>query len=150
QVAPMGEQQLRDQVLGAARHEGRRIILLLGGQCVTEPGHGTVEVVQVEVSAAADAIILAPAIRRQIRTTAHQAMQHMRNTARFTAKRCPRLRAKPVITSWQPVSCHSRSNSRAAPTRRTAIAGVSPLRAALSTIAYRTKRTPQQPMGSGQ
>src|SRR5215472_12559080 len=76
QVAPMGEQLLLDQVLGAARRETRRIILLPRGQCFTEPGHGTVEVVQVEVFAAADAIILAPAIRRQIRTAAHQAMQH--------------------------------------------------------------------------
>ena len=45
QVAPMGEQLLLDQVLGAARHEWRRIILLLSGQCFTEPGHGTGEVV---------------------------------------------------------------------------------------------------------
>src|ERR1700759_733288 len=66
QVTTMGEQLFLDQVLGAARREWRGVILLPGGQCFTEPGHGTVEVVQVEVSAAADAIILAPAIRRQI------------------------------------------------------------------------------------
>jgi len=76
QVAPMCEQLLFDQVLGAARREGCRITLLPSGQCFTEPRHGTVEVVQVEVFAAADAIVLAPAIRCQIRTAAHQAMQH--------------------------------------------------------------------------
>jgi len=76
QVAPVCKQLLLDQILGAARRKWHRIILLLGGQCFTEPGHGTVEVVQVEIFAAADAIVLTPAIRRQIRTAAHQAMQH--------------------------------------------------------------------------
>jgi hypothetical protein len=76
QIAPMGEQLLFDQILCAARREWRHIILLLGGQCLTKPGHRPVQVVQVEVLAAADAIIVAPAICRQIRTAAHQAMQH--------------------------------------------------------------------------
>ena len=66
QIAPMREQMLLDQVLPAAWREPRRPILLIGRQCLAEPGHGTIEMVQLEVIAAGDAILLAPAIGRQI------------------------------------------------------------------------------------
>src|SRR6516164_8793869 len=91
QVAPMGEQLLLDQVLGATRSKWRRIVLLLGGQCLTKPSHGAVEMVQAEVFAACDAIVLAPAICRQIRTAAHQAMQHREEHRAFHCEAMPAL-----------------------------------------------------------
>ena len=50
--------------------------MLIAAQFLTQPGHRTIEVVQVETVAAGDAIVLAPAISGQIRAAAHQPMQH--------------------------------------------------------------------------
>ena len=66
QVAPMREQLLLDQILAAAWCERRRAVLLIGRQFLAEPGHGTIKMMEVELFAAGDAILLAPAIGRQI------------------------------------------------------------------------------------
>jgi len=72
QIAPVAEQPLLDEVLGAARGERRARILLLGRQRFAEPGHRPVEMMQLERLGAGDPIVLAPAIGRQIRAAAHQ------------------------------------------------------------------------------
>jgi hypothetical protein len=91
----MGEQLLLDQILRAAWRERRGPVLLIGGQRLAEPGHGTVEVVQVETIAVVDAVVLAPAIGSEIRATAHQPVQHReehRSFQREAMAAAPRLR----------------------------------------------------------
>jgi hypothetical protein len=48
EVPPMGEQPLLDPVLGTADSEGRLARLLVVGQFLAEPGHGSVRVVELE------------------------------------------------------------------------------------------------------
>ncbi len=48
QVAAVGEQVLLDAVLGAAGGEGRLARLLVVGQLLAEPGHGPVQVVELQ------------------------------------------------------------------------------------------------------
>jgi len=72
EIAPVGEQPLLDQVLGATRGERRARVLLHLRQCLAEPGHRPVEMVQLQRLDAGDPVVLAPAIGGQIRATAHQ------------------------------------------------------------------------------
>ena len=62
----MREQVLLDQIFAAAWCEPRRTVLLIGRQFFAEPGHGTIKMMEAEIFAAGDAILLAPAVGRQI------------------------------------------------------------------------------------
>src|SRR5262249_17301248 len=48
QITPVGEQPLFDQVLGAPRSERRLIGLLAAGQLLPQPGHGPVEMMELQ------------------------------------------------------------------------------------------------------
>jgi len=72
QIAPVGEQPLLDEVLGAARGERRARVLLRLRQCLAEPRHRPVEMAQLQRLGAGDPVVLAPAIGGQIRAAAHQ------------------------------------------------------------------------------
>ena len=72
QVAAAVEQPLLDQVLDAARRQ-RPIRLLL--QFLAEPGHGAVEVMQIEPLGAGDVVILHPRRTVAIRSRNEQPMQ---------------------------------------------------------------------------
>ena len=50
EVTPVGEQPLLDPVLGAAGCERRLVLLLVLGQLLAEPGHGPVQVMELERS----------------------------------------------------------------------------------------------------
>ena len=62
EVAPVGEQALLDPVLDAAGSERRLVLLLVLGQLLAEPGHGPVEVVELEVVAALDLVVRPPLV----------------------------------------------------------------------------------------
>jgi len=76
QVASMREQLLLNQIIGASRRKLGGRVLLLSWEFLAEPGHRAVEVMQVKIVAASDAIVLAPAVGGEIRTAPHQSMQH--------------------------------------------------------------------------
>ncbi len=76
EIAPVGEQPLLDQVLGAARGERRARVLLLLRQFFAEPRHRPVEMVELQRLGAGDSVVLAPTIGRQIRAAPHQPVQH--------------------------------------------------------------------------
>ena len=76
QIAPMGEQPLLDQVLGAARGERRARVLLRLRQLLAEPRHRPVEMLQLQRLGAGDPVVLAPAIGRQVRAATHQPVQN--------------------------------------------------------------------------
>src|SRR5208282_162035 len=75
QIAPTREKVFLDNVLHAARREGRGAILLIRGQPLAKPGHRPVEVMQVEALNAIDRVVLTPAVRRPIGAAGKQAMQ---------------------------------------------------------------------------
>src|ERR1700760_4763556 len=72
----MREQLLFDYILRATWRERCGAVLLISRQLLPEPGHRPIQVMQVEIFTAGDAILPAPALGRQIRPTAHQPMQH--------------------------------------------------------------------------
>ena len=76
QIAPAGEQFLLQDILHAARRKRRRGVLLAFGKLLAEPGHRAVEMMQFELVDAIDAIILAPAVSRAVRTAADEAVEH--------------------------------------------------------------------------
>src|SRR5262249_55183300 len=57
-----GEQAPLDPVLGAAGGERRLVLLLVVGQLLAEPGHGPVEVVQLQGLAALDLVVRLPLV----------------------------------------------------------------------------------------
>ncbi len=75
QIAPHREQALLDEVLHAARREGGAAGLLLSREVFAEPGHGAVEMVEIEVLGAFDAEILAPAVGGAIGTATDEPVQ---------------------------------------------------------------------------
>ena len=72
QIAAAVEQPLLDQVLDAARRE-RPVRLLL--QFLAEPGHGAIEVMQIEPFGAGDVVILDPRRTVAVRSRNEQPMQ---------------------------------------------------------------------------
>ena len=76
QIAPVGEQLLFDDILQAARREGRAAILFLRGQFLAQPRHRPIEVMQVEPIDAVDRVVLPPAVRRTVGPAREQAMQN--------------------------------------------------------------------------
>ena len=75
EVAPVGEQLLLDPVLGAAGGERRLVLLLVLGQLLAEPGHGPVEVVELEVVAALDLVVRLPLVGGPVAAGGEEAMQ---------------------------------------------------------------------------
>ena len=64
EVTPVTEHALLDPVLDAAGCERRLVLLLVFGQFLAEPGHGPVEVMQLEVVAALDLVVGPSTCRR--------------------------------------------------------------------------------------
>ena len=71
--AAFGEQVFLDQILVGAGHQAAALLV---GKLLAEPGHCTVQVVQVDRVHAADGIRGSPLLRRPIRTRIHDPMQH--------------------------------------------------------------------------
>ena len=92
QIAPVGEQPLLDQVLGAARGERRARILLGLRQFFAKPCHRPIQMMQLQRLGAGDPVVLAPAIGRQIRAAAHQPVQHGKENRPLERELVPPLR----------------------------------------------------------
>ena len=75
EVAPVGEQLLLDPVLDAAGCERRLVLLLVLGQLLAEPGHGPVEVVELQVVAAVDLVVRPPLVGGPVAAGGEEAMQ---------------------------------------------------------------------------
>ena len=76
EVAPAGEQLLLQDVLHAARRKRRRGVLLVFGQLLAQPRHGAIEMMQLDLVDAVDAIILAPAVGGTVGAAADEAVEH--------------------------------------------------------------------------
>ena len=74
QVAAAAEPGFLDQVLGAARAEGRGGALV--GQLLAEPGHGSIEVMQFQHLGAVDAVGVSPAFGGSVAAGGEQTVQH--------------------------------------------------------------------------
>ena len=74
QITSMGEQPLFDQVLGAARGKRRLVRLLHAGQLLSEPGHGPVEMMELQGFASFDLVILLPLVGGPIAAGVEEAM----------------------------------------------------------------------------
>src|SRR4029077_6981841 len=144
EIAPLGEQALLHEVLEAARGEGRAPVLLGVRQLLAEPGHGAIEMMQLEVRHAGDAVVLAPALGRPVGAAAHEAMQHRQEHRALSANPCLRAPASSPITARQPVSSHSRSNTSAGPMCRTVAVSAASSWIAPSTIAFSANRAPER------
>ena len=144
EIAPPRKQGLLHDVLQAARRKRRSPVLLIFSQFLAEPGHRAVEMMQVEAVDALDPVIFPPTVRRPIRAAGEQRCRTVRNTARSSAKSCLRAPARFSTTSRQPVSSHNRSNTRAGPMRRAALAVTSPAATASTTMALAAKRAPER------
>src|SRR5882724_5954007 len=66
QIPSLGEQLLFDEVFGGSRHERCRALLLVFGQRFSQPGHGSVEMMQSQFTGALDGIVLLPFFRGAI------------------------------------------------------------------------------------
>ena len=76
EVAAPREQALLQEVLQTTRRERRRPVLLGFGQLLAEPGHGSIEMMQIEAVDALDPTIQAPAVGGAIGAAAEQPMQY--------------------------------------------------------------------------
>src|SRR4051794_199469 len=75
EVTPVTEHALLDPVLDASGSERRLVLLLILGQFLSEPGHGPVEVVQLEAVAALDLVVLPPPVGGPVAARGEEAMQ---------------------------------------------------------------------------
>ena len=75
EVAPVAEHALLDPVLDAAGCERRLVLLLIRGQFLAEPGHGPVEVVELEVVAALDLVVGPPLVGGPVAAGVEEAME---------------------------------------------------------------------------
>src|ERR1019366_10018364 len=75
EVAAVGEQVLFDAVLGAARRERRLTRLLVAGQLLAEPGHGPVQVMELQGVAACDRVVGLPLVGGAVAAWVDEAMQ---------------------------------------------------------------------------
>jgi hypothetical protein len=87
QVAAALEDSFFDAVLGAQRHQSRRAALLLRRQRFAEPGHGAIEVVEVEVGGAVQQIVVFPLVGGAVTTWLEQAVQHREEDRAFNGER---------------------------------------------------------------
>ena len=76
EVAPVGEEILLDPVLDASWRERRLVLLLILGQLFTQPGHGSVEVMELQVVAAFDLVVRLPLVGGAVAAGVHEAMEH--------------------------------------------------------------------------
>jgi hypothetical protein len=74
QVSPAGEQLFLDEILATARRQGAGPALI--GQRLAEPGHSTVEMMQLQPLGAVDAVVGTPLFRRSVGARHKQAVQH--------------------------------------------------------------------------
>ena len=74
QRAPTGEQPLLDKILDAARNQGSAV-LLGRGQFLAKPGHGAVEVMELQAIDTGDAVVAAPLIAGAVGAGDHQPVQ---------------------------------------------------------------------------
>ena len=75
QVVPAGKQPLLDEILDAAR--GERAAGLLGlRQLLAQPAHGAIEMVEMQIVDAVDAVVVAPMLAGAVRARHHEAVQH--------------------------------------------------------------------------
>jgi hypothetical protein len=74
QRAPTGEQPLLDKILDAARDKGSAV-LIGRGQFLAEPGHGAVEVMELQAIDTGDAVVATPLIAGAVRAGDHQPVQ---------------------------------------------------------------------------
>src|SRR3954447_22611916 len=75
EVTPVIEHALLDPVLDAAGCERRLALLLVLWQFLSEPGHGPVEVVELEVVATLDLVVLPPLVGGPVTARGEEAMQ---------------------------------------------------------------------------
>src|SRR3954453_11259254 len=75
EVTPVTEHALLDPVLDAAGGERRLVLLLTLGQFLSEPGHGPVEVVELEVVAALDLVVVPPLVGGPVTAGGEEAME---------------------------------------------------------------------------
>src|ERR1019366_1000979 len=76
QVPAPGEQLLFDEVLVGAGSERRGAILLVFGEGLAQPGHGPVEVVQVQLAGSFDGVIVFPLFGGSVAAGGEESMQH--------------------------------------------------------------------------
>ena len=144
QIAPPREQVLLDDVLQAARREGRSAVLLILRQFLAEPGHRAIKVMQIEPLDALDPVVLPPAVRRSIGAARKQAMQNGEEH-RALQREIMLARAGQALDDFpQPVSSHNRSNTSAGPMRRAELVVTSPAAKASTTMALAAKRAPER------
>ena len=95
---------------------GVRASCSVSGNCLAEPGHRPVEVVQLERLDAGDPVVLAPTIggAGRSRHPSAGAARSGRPPAPARTRACARL-ASSSIAARQPVSAHSRSNTKRRP-----------------------------------
>jgi hypothetical protein len=93
------EQFLLDQVLDAARRQRPDRLLL---QFLAQPGHGPIEVMQLQALRAGDVVILHPRRTVAVRARRLQSMQVATNAARSTGNSKARSSSKSVSTSATP------------------------------------------------
>ncbi len=75
QRAPTGEQPLLDKILDAACNEGSAV-LIRRGQFLAKPGHGPVQVMELQAIDTRDAVVAAPLVTGAVGAGDHQPMQH--------------------------------------------------------------------------
>lgn len=75
QVASMGEQLFFDPILDTSGRERRLVFLLILGQFLAEPSHGSVEVMELERLAALDLVVLLPFVSGSIAPGGEQTME---------------------------------------------------------------------------
>ncbi len=76
QVAPPREQRLLDEVLVRTGSERRGPILLIFRKDLSHPGHGPVEVVQVQIADTLDGVVVLPLLGGTVAAGGEEAMQH--------------------------------------------------------------------------
>jgi hypothetical protein len=76
QVAAPREQRLLDEVLVGAGSERRGPVLLVFRKFLSQPGHGPVEVVQVQIADAFDGVVVLPLLGGTVAAGREEAMQH--------------------------------------------------------------------------
>ena len=72
----VAEQPLFHQVFGAARSEGRPPDLLVVVQCFAQPGHRSIQVMELQVVTAGNLIVPPPLVGGTVAAGSEQAMQH--------------------------------------------------------------------------
>ena len=75
QVASAGKQPFLDQVLDAARGQRARGLLRLR-QLLSQPSHGAIQMMELQIVDAIDAVIVTPMLAGTVGARHHQAMQH--------------------------------------------------------------------------